>query len=106
MRPLRFRRSRHEPHVTRGLRADDVPFVVAWRPKLRCFDAILMVHPGPMNVVMAAARKLRTGCLLDAWAFVLTEQPFNAGSTRVEPGPPTDAVPHENPITAGNALAE
>lgn len=105
MRPLRFRRSKHEQHATRGLRADGVPFAVIWRPRLRCFDALLMVHPGPMNVVMAAARKLRTGCLLEAWAFALTEQPLNAGSTRVEPGPPPDAVPveSETAVTTGNA---
>lgn len=47
---------------------------VQWRPKLRCYDAIVVINPGPMNRAMATAKKLRTGSLLDACAFVLSPQ--------------------------------
>lgn len=107
MRVLKLYKRRFDTRNTqRGLRADMIPFAVHWRPKLRCFDGEIYVNLSTMKVQMASARKIRTGCLLDAWAFVLTQEPYSAGTVRVQPGPPEDAVPLENPVTAGNALAE
>lgn len=81
-----------------------VECAVYWRPKLRCYDAL--VYNGGDNVKfrMLRAAKLRTGSLLDACAFALSPHSAQHGARTVAKGPPPDACPPaETAVTAGNA---
>lgn len=101
MGPPRLRQMVRDPKRIIGVGTE---CAVYWRPRLRCYDALVYTNGHTAQERILRAAKLRTGSLLDACAFALSPHSARHGARAIAKGPPPDACPPEpKPETAVTA---